>query len=109
VSSDEQREKKYGQHVRVEQKRKRKFSALTESPKRQNLGFSSPTTEATTGPEWNPQRIRTLPRSGRPGAMGTRAAASRTSSAKRATRSEWSGCGACRLPTTCFIFSRNIL
>eukprot|EP00238_Polyblepharides_amylifera_P011368 CAMPEP_0196574136 /NCGR_PEP_ID=MMETSP1081-20130531/3912_1 /TAXON_ID=36882 /ORGANISM="Pyramimonas amylifera, Strain CCMP720" /LENGTH=90 /DNA_ID=CAMNT_0041892063 /DNA_START=149 /DNA_END=421 /DNA_ORIENTATION=- len=39
-------------------------AVLTVSPKRQYRGFSSPTTEATTGPEWNPTRMLMLPSHG---------------------------------------------
>ena len=34
---------------------------LIVSPKRQKRGLDVPTTEATTGPEWNPTRMCTTP------------------------------------------------
>ena len=58
----------------------------------QYRGFLLPTTEATTGPEWNPALICTVPRPGWSGSMGESAAAATAARENLAMRAAWSGC-----------------
>mmetsp|Transcript_70434 Transcript_70434/g.215742 ORF Transcript_70434/g.215742 Transcript_70434/m.215742 type:complete len:244 (+) Transcript_70434:94-825(+) len=65
-------------------------AVLTVSPKRQYRGLRVPTTFATTGPEWKPTRMLTLPRLWSSSSTGVRLAASIAKLAKYAMRRAWS-------------------
>mmetsp|Transcript_2399 Transcript_2399/g.5732 ORF Transcript_2399/g.5732 Transcript_2399/m.5732 type:complete len:223 (-) Transcript_2399:842-1510(-) len=64
-------------------------AVLTVSPKRQYRGLRLPTMFATTGPEWNPTRICTVPLVKSSESIGICAAAWTASSAKRAILCAW--------------------
>mmetsp|Transcript_42853 Transcript_42853/g.80288 ORF Transcript_42853/g.80288 Transcript_42853/m.80288 type:complete len:216 (+) Transcript_42853:849-1496(+) len=75
---------------------------LTVSPNRQNRGFILPTTDATTGPEWNPTRIFTQPSSGRSTSSRVRFAVLIASIANSAILLVWSDCSLTRLATAMY-------